>query len=480
MAPTDPSLLTQLGAPEPGTRARGIASLRYRDLRDPDGLAHALACCRDLREVEGSAPRPGADPIASFFDPQDPSARPTRVADLAAARLEATGFPPDQASIAALAGALAQAPSGTLPQVAIGVLCEGGLDDLSGALRALIPPLVALDVPLYEVIARTPAEAWPLLAGLAAEPLAPRLWQELLNHAPAHAAAVEAVRDAVCSGRSQPTATEAATILGVLSAWGEHDALSAVAEALQPRWPWAAAWWALSEDPGAGAAAARLGAWLQAPTPAPEDLQARIAEAMVSLGPHPGFPLGPFLRWAEQDHGVLARWGAPDPDTQQVLRDWVRDLGVDPDRAWRAVQSLCEVGAHTPEVIELDSPRLPWSAGLLSALAQATPPVPWLRQGLLDQLPAHLTDLRPAVEALVHLGPGACTEALEIGLSVAEAAPLQAIPLPNDLVRIERVGVDVEALAALAIATDDADLVARVQQLEPVVRLREQNAPPTG
>lgn len=402
------------------------------------------------------------------------------MADLAAARLAATGFPSDRASVAALAGALSLDPPGTLPGVAITALIDGGLEDPEGALRALIPPLIALDVPLYEVIARSSAEAWPILAELATAPLAPRLWQELLNHPPAHDAAVDAVRTSTRSGRLQPTAAEAASILGVLVAWGEHDALIEIVEVLQRPWPWAVAWWALAEAPGAEAAASDLFAWLADPTPTPADLPARIAEAMVHQGPRPGFPLGAFLRWAGHDHGVLERWGVPDAITARVLSDWVCAIDEDLDRAWRAARHLCEAGAHGPEVISLIDPHPPWSASLLSALARADPPIPWLEPVLLARIEAHLEHLAPAVEALQRLGPSACAAALEIGLSLAEAAPIHTIPLRDGLVRIVRGGVDTSALAALASTAGDPALEARVRRIEPTIGPGEQITPSAG
>lgn len=461
------TLLAGLAEPDPAARARALERVRFRDLRDPAVLRAVLRACRDPAEIPGR-PASTEDPFAAFFGGGRGLAT---VADAAAERLAKTGLPEDPGAVAVVADVLGEpGPAGRLPRAVAKALGETRFTDLVGAVERLVPALDPYDEPLFEAIARLPEEAWPTLAALATAPLRPRLLQELLNHAPAHALTVTAAEEAIASGRTVPDASATATLLGVLASWAE-PAAARIARHLEDRHPFAIVWRAVDDAEARGP----LRSWLAAGAPgAPPGVLARVADVLRQRECVAGFPVDALLRVLGEERGLVGAWGV-DEDVAELLREWVERLPE--DRAWNAVRLLARDGRHGAVLPAISAAlgEVPWDADLLDVLARAVPPVPGLAGTLVRRLAADPDAVAAAAGALEALGPEACRAAAEVVLSAAERAPVEVERVGKGTVRDRRRGVDVESLAPVVAAAGDPALAARLDAVMPVVRA---GAPP--
>jgi hypothetical protein len=440
----DPAALTDASA---SARAAAIAQVRYKDLKDPAVLRRVLRACRDGAVVGGDALV--GDPFEAFFGAAGGAGR--TVGDHAADRLEKTGLPPDRATVDLLAEALAEdGPPGRLPAVVAGALGETGWDDLDHAVRTLVPALDPFDQPLFQAIVRLPSTATPALIDLALRPLRPRLFQELMNHAPSREELVKAVVPAMEGADERALATVAA----VLAAWSD-PAAGKLARAHEGRHRWLLAIRAI-DDP---TARPELGAWLAGPREAPEGWLARVTEILRPRERLDGWPTAAWLRATGDDVSLAEAWGVDQPGVAEVLVERVRQTGD-----WAAILLLVGAQRHAPILDRIDPRSAPWSEAALTALAEADPPVPGLAEALLDHLRADPSDVASAAEALIRLGAGSA--ATDLVLDAAARAPERTAPAGRGLVRVFREGVDLEGLEPL-VPADRAD---RYEELRPFVR----------
>ena len=452
---------------DPDQRAAALRAIRYRDLKDPAVLEAVLKAARDRTPAgAGSA----ADPFAAFFGGDNAPAG--TIAEIAAERIGQTGFPPDDGSLSLLARILAEGDDpGTLPQIAARALAETRWPEPEAAVRALVPAISDRDQPLFEAIVALPAAVTPALAEIAADPVRPRLFQELLNHPPSRPAVVAAVERSATE--RPPDDATLAMILGVLAGWGE-PAAARVAHTAAPRAPWAVAWAAVVDE-GSGEALQRFIA--DGAPGAPADLWPRTAEVLRQRGLPDGFPLGAWLTASGDLHGLCEPADLEREGVAEVLGAWVAALaeGDRPDRGWRAAALLATAGRHGPVLAPLQQALarggVSWDEAILAPLAAATPRIP----GLSDALIAHpqIGDPGPAVEAISALGPEAIRAFVDRVIRAAEAAPRRCEPVGPDTVREAPAEVDVEAISSLVEALGDGPLQQRYDAVAPVVRAED-------
>ncbi len=463
-------LLSALNDPDPVAVAESLRKVRFRDLKDPAVLQAVFRSCADERAVAGAQVE-ARDPFAAFFS-ETPKEAAT-LAAIAAERLEKAGLPESTETAALLASVLDALPSaGPLGPVAAKLLGETKWPDVDAAVRLLVPPLSRHDVGLFQVLVKLPSSVLDTVCALAAAPFRPRLFQELMNHAPSQDAAVKALVASASAGTAELDEARAVTVVSTLTAWNRKEA-STVARALEPAFPLLLAWRAL-DDVDARSRLAEAIATDALGDPA--RFWPRVAEVLRHREPLPGYPVAAFLRRVGADAGVLAALGVDD-ETAPVLHGWVERLADDPDRAWAAVGHLLAAGRLEPVRAEVeralggaDPERWPpIDAELLGALARVEPPLAgfadWCRRAV-DQDGTVVGAIVAAAGAL------ADDELRRIAVAVlakAADAPRSTERLSAKAVREGPVGVDVDALEAWLPRLPD-DLRATFESVRSVVR----------
>lgn len=464
-------LIEALRADSAEGRAAALSDLRMLDLGEPEVLRGALRACDDDRPAPaGHGSGAASDPFAAFFG----GAPATQtLGELAVERLVEAGLPGHAGVAQALAGAITEADAGERRiGAAARLLAETPWEDRAEALRLALPGLLDADASLFAVVATADDASLDLLRSAALQPFRPRLVNEMLNCDPARPGMLEALADAAVAGLADPSAALQAVAL--LFQWRSERAAEAAA-ALEAAYPWAVAFTAVED----AAARLRLADWLQTDADAPPDLPRLISLVLEHAEPMPDYPLAPLLERIDGGCGPIAALGAASA-CADLLRGWVT-AGLAPgrsgrgvDRAWAAVRLLLDGGL-------LDEAPHEVAAVVVGAVARGEAP---LDVGLLEDLAAaRLPGLHDALCTLGEREPAAwsavvpallAAEAdprpfLERALRRAEAAPIERVPRRRGLVETRRAGVDVPALQPLVERLDDAALLARLDELLPVV-----------
>lgn len=445
-------LLAPLADPSPAVVADALRKVRFRDLKDPAVFDAVLRACADERAVDGATVQ-GADPFAAFFSEAPRSA--ATLAAIAADRLEKAGVPEDVSSAERLAAVLdGLTTAGPLGPVAAKILATTRWPDPVGAVRAVVPALCRHDVSLFQVLVALPSAAVHEICLLAASPFRPRLFQELLNHAPSQDDAVAAVVAAVGTGGAALDEAAAVTLLSTLAAWNRKET-PRVAAALEPTFPLALAWRALDEE----AARPTLAAAIADPARPLGDVGRfwpRVAEVLRAREPLAGYPVAGLLRATGADPGVVAALGVDD-EVEVVLHEWVAGHAADVDRAWAAGLALLGAGRlgrsrATLEGLLGGGDPAEWpvfESPVVQALCALQPPL----SGWVDAC-CSAARLDPSVipdvsAAIGQLDDGAVARWAGAVLDLAEAAPRVIVRLSAKAVQDRPAGVEVDALEPL-------------------------------